>query len=192
MYVLPIVIGYLNAYPGVRARTLFVDRPINMIEEGVDVAVRIGHLPDSGFTAVKVGTVRHVVCGAPRYFEQHGVPATPAYLRDHRIAVPTSAWASPEWRFVGDQKVTITPTLQCNTNEAAITAARQGFGLTRVLHYQIGPALVSGELQIVLGDHEEPPLPIHLLYPEGRSAPAKVRAFIDMAVPILRDNRLLN
>lgn len=192
MYVLPIVIGYLNAYPEVRARTLFVDRPINMIEEAVDVAVRIGHLPDSSLTAVKVGAVRHVICGAPDYFERHGVPATPADLRDHRIAAPTSAWASPEWRFSGDQKVTITPTLQCNTNEAAITAARQGWGLTRVLHYQIGPALVAGDLQIVLSDHEEPPLPIHLLYPEGRSAPAKVRAFIDMAVPILRDNRLLN
>jgi DNA-binding transcriptional LysR family regulator len=192
MYVLPIVIGYLNAYPEVRARTLFVDRPINMIEEAVDVAVRIGHLPDSSLTAVRVGAVRHVICGAPDYFERHGVPATPADLRDHRIAAPTSAWASPEWRFSDDQKVTITPTLQCNTNEAAITAARQGWGLTRVLHYQIGPALVAGDLQIVLSDHEESPLPIHLLYPEGRSAPAKVRAFIDMAVPILRDNRLLN
>jgi DNA-binding transcriptional LysR family regulator len=192
MYVLPIVIGYLNTYSGVRARTLFVDRPINMIEEGVDVAVRIGHLPDSGFTAIKVGMVRHVVCGAPNYFEQHGVPATPVDLRSHRIAAPTSAWASPEWRFAGDQKVTITPTLQCNTNEAAITAARQGWGLTRVLHYQIGPALVSGELQIVLGDHEEPPLPVHLIYPEGKSAPAKVRAFIEMAVPALKANRLLN
>lgn len=192
MYVLPIVIGYLKAYPGMRARTLFIDRPINMVEDGVDVAVRIGHLPDSGFTAVKVGAVRHVICGAPEYFEQHGVPATPADLRDHRIAAPTSAWASPEWRFAGDQKVTITPALQCNTNEAAINAARQGWGLTRVLHYQIGPSLAAGDLQIVLGDYEEPPLPIHLLYPEGRSAPAKVRAFIDMAVPILRENRMLN
>ncbi|MBB1251385.1 LysR family transcriptional regulator [Rhizobium sp. G21] len=192
MYVLPIVIGYLDAYSDARARTLFVDRPINMIEDGMDVAVRIGHLPDSGFTAVKVGAVRHVICGAPDYFERHGVPATPADLRDHRIAAATSAWASPEWRFADDHKVTTTPTLQCNTNEAAITAARRGWGLTRVLHYQIGPALVAGELQIVLGDFEEPPLPIHLLYPEGRSAPAKVRAFIDMAVPILRDNRLLN
>jgi DNA-binding transcriptional LysR family regulator len=192
MYVLPIVIGYLDAYLEVRARTLFVNRPINMIEEGVDVAVRIGHLPDSGFTAVKVGAVRHVICGAPKYFEQHGVPATPADLRHHRIAALTSAWASPEWRFAGDHKVTITPTLQCNTSEAVISAARLGWGISRVLHYQIGPELAAGELQIVLGDDEEPPLPIHVLYPEGRSAPAKVRAFIDMAVPILRDNSLLN
>jgi DNA-binding transcriptional LysR family regulator len=192
MHVLPVVIQYLDAYPSVRARTFFVDRPINMIEEGMDVAVRIGHLPDSGFTAIKVGAVRKVVCGSPAYFERHGVPMTPADLRDHRIAAPTSAWASPEWRFSGDHKVTITPVLQCNTNEATITAARQGWGLTRVLHYQIGPALIAGDLQIVLADYEEPPLPVHLLYPEGRSAPAKVRAFIDMAVPTLKANRLLN
>ena len=87
MYVLPIVIGYLDAYPSVRALTLFVDRPINMIKEGVDVAVRIGHLPDSSFIAVKVGTVRHVVCGAPHYFEEHGVPANPADLRDQRLGL---------------------------------------------------------------------------------------------------------
>lgn len=88
--------------------------------------------------------------------------------------------------------MTIAPVLQCNTNEAAITAAREGWGLTRVLHYQIGPALIAGELQIVLADHEEPPLPIRLLYPEGRSAPAKVRAFIDTVVPMFKENRLLN
>ncbi len=147
MYVLPIVIGYLDAYPSVQALTLFVDRPITS--------------------------------------KSMAFPPTPPICG-------TNAWASTEWRFAEDQKVTIGPTLQCNTNEAAITAARHGFGLTRVLHYQIGPALVAGELQILLGDHEGPPLPIHLLYPEGKSAPTKVRAFIDMAVPILRDDRLLN
>jgi DNA-binding transcriptional LysR family regulator len=136
--------------------------------------------------------VRRVICGAPAYFEKHGIPTTPADLKDHRIAASTSAWASPEWRFRGDQRVTIHPTLQCNNNEAAISAAIAGWGLTRVLHYQIGPALLEGKLQIVLGDYEEPPLPIHVLYPEGRHAPAKVRAFLDMAVSRLRANRLLN
>ncbi|CAO3440689.1 LysR family transcriptional regulator [Azospirillum endophyticum] len=192
MHVLPIVTEFLNTYPTMRARTLFIDRPVNIVEEGIDVAVRIGHLPDSGFTAVKVGTVRRVICGSPAYFERHGVPTAPADLKNHRIAASTSAWASPEWRFAGDQRVTIDPVLQCNTNEAAIATAREGWGLTRVLHYQIGPALVEGTLRIVLGDHEEPPLPIHVLYPEGRHAPAKVRAFVDLAVARLRANRLLN
>ncbi|WP_042688763.1 LysR family transcriptional regulator [Azospirillum sp. B506] len=192
MYVLPIVTGFLNTYPAMRVRTFFIDRPVNIIEEGIDVAVRIGHLPDSGFTAIKVGSVRRVICGSPSYFERHGVPLTPADLKNHRIAASTSAWASPEWRFAGDQRVTVDPILQCNTNEAVIATAKDGWGLTRVLHYQIGPALVEGTLRIVLGDHEEPPLPIHILYPEGRHAPAKVRAFVDLAVASLRSNRLLN
>jgi DNA-binding transcriptional LysR family regulator len=192
MHVLPIMTEYLDRYPQMAGRTLFIDRPVNIIEEGVDVAIRIGHLPDSGFTAIKVGSVRRVICGAPAYFEKHGAPLLPADLKHHRIAVPTSAWASPEWRFAEDQRVTINATLQCNTIEAAIATARAGWGLTRILHYQIGPALVAGELQIVLADFEEPPLPIHVLHPEGRHAPAKVRAFVDLAVARLRENGALN
>ncbi|MFE1599819.1 LysR family transcriptional regulator [Methylobacterium sp. ID0610] len=192
MHVLPIVTDYLDTYPTMAARTLFVDRPVNIVEEGIDVAIRIGHLSDSGFTAARVGSVRRVICGSPAYFERHGVPTTPADLKDHRIAVSTGAWASPEWRFGRDERVTIRPVLQSNTNEAPIAAALAGWGLTRVLHYQIGPALIEGRLQIVLADHEEPPLPIHVLYPEGRHAPAKVRTFVDLAVSRLRANRLLN
>jgi len=94
------------------AQTLFIDRPVNIVDEGIDVAVRIGHLADSSFTAIKVGTVRRVVCGSPAYFERHGIPNTPADLRDHRIAVPTSAWASPEWQFANEHRVTIDPVLQ--------------------------------------------------------------------------------
>lgn len=192
LYVLPVMTEYLDTYPTMTGRTLFVDRPVNIVEEGIDVAIRIGHLPDSGLAAIRVGSVRRVVCGSPAYFERHGVPATPADLKGHRVAAATSAWASPEWRFAGDQRVTIDAALQCNTNEAAIATAKADWGLTRVLHYQIGPALVSGELQIVLGDFEEPPLPIHVLHPEGRHAPAKVRAFVDLAVARLRAHPLLN
>ncbi len=192
MVVLPTVTDYLDTYPTMRARTLFVDRPVNLVEEGIDVAVRIGHLPDSGFTAIQVGAVRQVVCGAPAYFARHGVPATPADLRSHRIAAPTSAWASPEWRFAGEQRVTIDPVLQCNTNDAVIAAAEAGWGLTRVLHYQIGPALRAGRLRIVLDDYEEAPRPIHVLYPEGRHAAAKVKAYVDLAVARLRQDTLIN
>jgi DNA-binding transcriptional LysR family regulator len=192
MYVLSIVTEFLDAYPAMTAKTLFLDRPVNLIEEGIDVAIRLGHLPDSGLTAIKVGTVRRVICGSPSYFEKHGIPRSPADLKDHRIVASTSAWASPEWRFARDQRVTIQATLQCNTNEAAIATAIAGWGLTRVLHYQIGPALIDKSLQIVLSDFEEPPIPIHVMHPEGRHAPAKVRAFVDMAVSRLRANRLLN
>lgn len=192
MYVLPIVTRYLDTYSTVKAKTLFVDRPVNIVDEGIDVAIRIGHLPDSGLTAIKVGTVRRVMCGSPKYFERYGVPKSPADLKDHRIAASTAAWASPEWRFADDQRVTVEPVLQCNTNEAVIHSAREGWGLTRVLHYQIGPALMAGELQIVLSEYEEPPMPIHILHPEGRHAPAKVRTFVDMASASLRENRFLN
>lgn len=191
MYVLPILTEYLDTYPTMLGRTLFVDRLVNIVEEGVDVAIRIGHLPDSGFTAIRVGSVRRVICGSPAYFEKHGVPRTPADLKDHRIAASTGAWSSPEWRFANDQRVTVQPSLQCNTNDAIISAAVSGWGLTRVVHYQIGPALLDGRLQIVLADYEEPPLPIHVLYPEGRHSPAKVRAFVDLAVARLRGNSLL-
>ena len=186
LHVLPIITEYLDAYPGMHARTLFIDRQVNIVEEGLDVAVRIGHLPDSGFTAVRVGAVRHVICAAPGYLEKRGTPQTPVDLKDHRIVASNSSWASPEWRFAGGQRSSIDPVLMCNTNQAVIDAARSGWGLTRVLHYQIGPALQEGELQVVLEDFEEPPLPIHLVYPEGRQAPAKVRAFVDMAVERLR------
>lgn len=191
MYVLPILTEYLDTYPAMLGRTLFVDRLVNIVEEGADVAVRIGHLPDSGFTAIRVGSVRRVICGSPAYFEKHGVPRTPADLKDHRIAASTGAWSSPEWRFANDQRVTVQSSLQCNTNDAVISAAVSGWGLTRVVHYQIGPALLKGRLQIVLADCEEPPLPIHVLYPEGRHSPAKVRAFVDLAVARLRGNPLL-
>lgn len=181
-YVLPIMADYLDQYPAMSGRTLFVDRQVNIIEEGIDVAVRIGHLADSGLTGIKVGTVRRVVCGSSEYFKKHGIPASPADLKKHRIVSSTSAWASSEWRFADDRRVTVSAALQCNTNEAAIAVAASGWGLTRVIDYQINPALLKGGLQVVLAEYEEPPLPIHIVYAAGRHAPAKVRTFVDMAI----------
>ncbi|MCZ8405345.1 LysR family transcriptional regulator [Achromobacter xylosoxidans] len=186
MHVLPTVLEYLDTYPTMQARTFFVDRSVDIIEEGIDVAIRIGHLPDSGFTAIQVGSVRQVVCGSPEYFKRYGRPTTPADLKHHRIAASTSVWSLPEWRFADNQRVGIGAVLQCNTNEAAIAAAQAGWGLTRVLHYQIGPALAAGQLQIVLDEHEDAARPIHVLYPEGRHAAAKVKAYVDLAVTRLR------
>ena len=192
IHVLPVVMAYLDAYPGMRARTLFVDRTVNVLDEGIDVAVRIGHLPDSGFTAVQVGSVRRVICGSPDYLRAHGTPATPGDLKRHRIVASSSAWSLTEWRFGDGQRVVIDPILQCNTNESVIAAAKAGWGLTRVPIYQIAPALQAGTLAIALDEFEEPALPIHILYPEGRQAPAKVRAFVDMAVSSLRRSPFLN
>lgn len=190
LHVLPLVLDFLALYPEMRVRTFFVDRQVNLLDEGMDVALRIGQLPDSGLTAIQVGQMRRVVCAAPSYLEARGTPATPAALKEHRILVCQGAWASPEWRFARGQRVVVDPLLLCNTNEAAIAAAEAGRGLTRVLHYQIAPALAEGSLRIVLADHEEAPLPVHLVYPQGRQAAAKVRAFVELAVAALRGDPL--
>jgi len=188
IYVLPILLEYLDRFPAVTGRSLFVDRIVNIIEEGVDVAIRIGHLPDSGLSAIRVGQVRRVICGAPAYFEKHGIPHTPADLAHHRIILPTGAWVSPDWHFGTDGKTSITvhPRLLCNTNESAIAAAEQGWGLTRILSYQVGEPLADGRLLAVLDQYAEKPLPIHVVHAEGRRTAAKVRNFVDLAVERLR------
>jgi DNA-binding transcriptional LysR family regulator len=194
IYIMPAVTEFLDLHPGVTGRMLFLDRVTNLVDEGIDVAIRIGHLPDSSHSAIKVGTVRKVICGAPDYFEKHGVPRTPQDLAEHRIVAATSAWTSLEWRFGGSDttSVHVRPALFSNSNEAAISAARSGWGLTRVLSCQICQDLLEGQLQIVLGEYEEEPLPIHIMHPEGRNAPAKVRAFVDFLAAKLRANRLIN
>ncbi len=194
IYILPILTEFLDTNPQVNARAMFLDRVVNIVDEGIDVAIRIGHLPDSSYSAIRVGTVRRVVCGAPAYFARHGVPQHPADLVNHRIISATGSWSSLDWRFGKDEKigVTITPRLSCSTYEAVISTAIQGFGLARPLSYQIGPALQAGELQTVLSEYELEPLPIHVIHPEGRRASAKVRAFVDMAVDRLRADRHIN
>ncbi len=192
IYVLPILTKYLDEHPNVIARALFLDRITNMMDEGIDVAVRIGPLPDSSIAAVKVGSVRRVVCGAPSYFARHGIPKTPAALTKHRIIATSAAHTSLEWRFGGRQNVAvrIMPKLMCNSNQAAVDAAIAGWGLTRLLSYQIGPALKASKLQIILTDYETAPRPIHVVHTEGRRAAAKVRTFVDFAASTLRQNSL--
>ena len=194
IYIVPIMTDFLNAHPQVTGRLVFLDRVTNLVDEGIDVAIRIGHLPDSSYSAVKVGSVRRVVCGSPEYFKAAGVPASPSDLADHRIIAATSAWTSSDWKFGKDEKqvVRVSPSLFCNSNPAAIDATRSGWGLTRVLSYQVAPDLVDGTLQTVLEEYEEEALPIHVVHPEGRNASAKVRAFVDFAAERLRSNSYLN
>ena len=193
-YVLPILTEYLDINPAVAARALFFDRVTNLIDEGIDIAIRIGHLPDSSYAAIRVGTVRQVVCGSPAYFAEHGVPETPGDLIHHRVIGATSAFSSLDWRFGTDGRtvVTVKPRLVCSTYDAVISACLQDWGLARPLSYQIGPALASGELMTVLSDFEPEPLPIHIVHPEGRRASATVRGFIDLAVERLRANPMTN
>jgi len=194
IYVLPIFMDYLDRHPGVTARAFLVDRVTNLLEEGIDVAVRIGPLPVSNLMATRVGTVRRVVCGSPDYFRRHGTPRVPADLSAHRIVGATSTWSLSEWHLGQGQKtsVRITPRLLCSTNDAAIEAAVQGWGLTRVMSYQVAPLIAEGKLIAVLTDDEEEPLPIHVVHPEGRKVTAKVRAFVELAAQRLRNNPLVN
>lgn len=188
LHVLPVVMEYLDLYPSVSVRTLFVDRIVNIVDEGVDAAVRIGHLPDSGLHAVPVGHVRRVLCASPDYLKRMGTPRHPSELAGHRIAASIGAWTSSEWQFGPDERigVSVHPRLTSNTNAATIAAALSGWGITRVLSYQVRQEVKAGRLKIVLADHEPAPLPIHVVYAQGRSASAKVRAFVDLAVERLR------
>lgn len=194
LYVLPILTEYLSRHPAVSARALFVDRVIHMVDEGADAGVRIGHLADSGLSAIRVGSVRQVVCAAPRYLDGHGTPNEPAELAHYAVIGATSLGASPEWRFGGARRsaVTVRPRLICSTVDAALAAAIDGQGIARLLSYQVAAAVGDGGLRILLAAHEEPPVPIHVVSPEGRRAPAKTRAFIDLAVARLRADPRIN
>lgn len=188
IYVTPQLTDFLDHHPQVRADVLMVDRIVNLVEEGFDIAVRIGHLPSSDLTAVRIGQVRRVICGSPDYFATWGRPQAPGDLASHRVVSLAAANPAGEWRFgpEGTQTVRVQPQLTVSSIAAAIDIARRGWGLCRVLSYQIGPDLASGSLHTVLEDHEPTPLPIHFVHVEGRRAAAKVRAFIDFAAPRLR------
>lgn len=193
IYVAPIVTEFLDLHPHVTAEVLTLDRIVNMVEEGFDIAVRIGPLPSSGLSAVRVGEVRRVICGAPEYFERHGRPSSPDELANHQIVSASPNSPENEWRFGIDQNhaVRIKPRLVIGSMGAGIAVARSGWGLCRVLSYQIGPDLEEGRLQTVLNAFEPEPLPIHLVHIEGRRAAAKVRSFIDFATERLRAIRVL-
>lgn len=194
LHVTPIVADYLRRYPDVDAHCLFVDRVVNLVDEGLDVAVRIGELPDSTLQAIPVGHVRRMLVATPAYLAAHGRPATPADLAAHTLIQPTGVSPYPEWRFThGGRTVVqrIRPRLRTTTNDAGRTAALTGLGIARLVSYQVADDLTSGALEALLPDFETPPLPVHVLHREGRHVTQKVRVFIDLAVDALRGNAAL-
>ena len=195
MHVTPILGEFLDRYPQVSARTLFVDRVVNLMDEGLDVAIRIGDLPDSGLTAVRARTVRRVMFASPEYIETHGMPHHPRDLTDHRLIQSMALGASPDWPFLDNGKpisVALESRLRMNTNDAVIELALQGWGLSRLLSYQVAPYLADGRLQAVLSTFELPAMPVHVLHQEGRMVSARVRAFVDYMVARLRADPALN
>jgi DNA-binding transcriptional LysR family regulator len=195
LYVLPSMVDYLGRYPDMSLSALFLDRVVNLLEEGMDVGIRIGELPDSSMRALSVGHVRRVVCASPDYLKQHAVPQAPGDLVRHTLIAASAVTPGVEWQFAGGGKkisIKVNPRLTVTNNEAAIQAALQGFGITRLLSYQVAAHLASGQLQTVLQEYEPSPLPIHVLHREGRQASAKVRTFVDLLVDRLRADRALN
>lgn len=188
LHVMPIMTAFLNQNPSVIGRVLLFDRVVNLVEEGIDVAIRIGHLADSSYNAIRVGSVRRVICGAPSYFDLNGEPDKPSQLAHHTVIATTSSSAPVDWRFENTPKATIAfhPRLYCNTVEAAISAAVGGWGLTRALSYQVAKPIAEGKLRTTLEAFETEPLPIHVVHAQGRHVSAKTRAFIDFAVTRLR------
>jgi DNA-binding transcriptional LysR family regulator len=190
LHVLPLVRTFLGEYSQVDVRLLLLDRVVSLVDEGLDLGVRIGQLPDSSLRAVHVGQVRRVVCAAPRYIARDGFPMTPRDLRNHSVVACTAVTPIPDrWSFHGPSgviSVAVTPRLVVNTTAAAVDAALDGLGLTCIRSYQAEPHLAAGRLQTVLVEYEPPPAPIHIVHPEGRYLPAKVRLFIDYAAERLR------
>ncbi len=186
LHVLPAVTEFLGTYPQVAARLVLVDRVIDLVEEGIDAAVRIGPLPDSSLIATRLGGLRRVVCASPAYLERHGAPETLADLARHDCITFAGISSPAHWKFDGIGTARIRSRLVVTTAEAAVDAAVAGLGVTRLLTYQVADALALGRLRLILASFETPGVPVNLVSVEGRQAPARVRAFLDFAVPRIR------
>ena len=192
-FVMPCIVRYLQQYPEVDVSAYFLDRVVNMVEEGMDVAVRIGPLPDSGLKALRVGRVRRMLCASPDYLARHGVPKHPSDLAGHAVIGTTNLSPRAGWRFgVTEEPTTVRmkPRLTVTSNDGAIAAASGGLGIARLLSYQVADELANGQLQVILAEYEEAPWPIHVLHRESKYGSAKVRAFIDMLAQALRAQQL--
>ena len=205
MFVIPGIVEYLKRYPDTQIGAQFMDRNVNLLEEGIDVGIRIGELPDSSMRALSVGSIRLVLCASPDYLQQHNLPRKPDELLKHTIIASSAGNNAIGWRFntrngkqttkgktLEEKTLRIKPRLTVTTNDAAIDAAVRGFGITRLLSYQIAPQLASGKLKIILSEYEPSPRPIHIVHREGRYTSSRTRAFIDLMAEQLRSNPALN
>jgi DNA-binding transcriptional LysR family regulator len=192
LHVLPLATDFLARYPEISIRLVFSDRNADLIDERVDIAIRIGALSDSNMIATRVGTVRHVICASPSFLASHGVPETPTALAalpciSHEfLTAPGAAWP---FRKPGAKVDIMTPVrvrLAVTTAEAAIDAAVAGIGVTRLISYQVAEAVARGALRIILAPYECLPMPVSILHAARGMLPLKVRTFRDFAVPRLR------
>jgi DNA-binding transcriptional LysR family regulator len=189
LHVLPVAIEFLKAYPDIDIRVALADRVVNLQEDDIDLAIRIGDLPDSSLVTTRVGAIRRVVCGSPAYFAQRGTPKNPGELSTHDCITFDALMSPDAWKFaVGKSivSVAIHSRLTVNTAEAAIDAAIAEVGITRVLSYQVASALRAGTLALALREFEPKPWPVSLVYAGQGLLPLKLRAFLDFAAPRLK------
>ncbi|TFV90149.1 LysR family transcriptional regulator [Oxalobacteraceae bacterium OM1] len=190
LHIVPVVADFLAQYPEIDIRLVLTDKVVDMMEEQIDVALRIGHLPDSSLMAIGVGTVRRVVCGGPAYLARRGVPAKPKDLATHNcisfeVLESRRAWVFGNGR--SEVSVPVVSRLAVNTAEAAITAATLNVGLVRVLSYQVADAIRNKSLRVVLKDYEAAPSPVSLVHKGQAPLPLKLRVFLDFVAPRLRE-----
>jgi DNA-binding transcriptional LysR family regulator len=191
-YLGPILNDFLLRYPKVSADVLFVDRVVNLIEEGMDVAIRIAHLRDSSIVAIPVGHVRRVVCASEKYLRRHGVPQVPADVREHRCVRHLGLVPRSEWHFQNGKRQTTVPIssiMTCNEIDSAVDACTNGLGLGMFLSYMVAPYRKSGQLKYVLEKFETEPMPVQVVYPQAKLMSNKVRVFVDECVAKLRRQR---
>lgn len=189
IHVLPVVAAFIKAYPDIDIRLTLADRVFNLIEEHVDLALRIGDLPDSNLVAAKLGSIRLITCASPRYFSDRGVPQNPEELAKHDCITFEAVSRAKTWTFKSGKREIVVPIrsrLVVNTAEAAVDAAVEAIGVTRVLSYQASAAVRAGALAVVLQKCEPPALPVSLVQTGRPMLAVKVRAFLDFAAPRLR------
>ena len=189
LHVLPVVTEFLSAYPEIDIRLTLGDRVVNLHEDAVDVAVRIGALPDSSLIATRVGAIRQVVCGSPKYFAEKNMPQQPDDLRQHDIVTFDNLTSPQSWKFAVNgaiQSIALHSRLVVNTAEAAIDAATMSVGVTRVLSYQTASGVNAGTLVLALEKFEPEPWPVSLVYAGQGLLPIKTRAFLDFIAPRLK------
>jgi DNA-binding transcriptional LysR family regulator len=188
----PILDAFLDTYHAVSARLHLLDRQVNLVNEGMDIALRMANLTDSSLVAIRVGEVRRVIVASPRYLAQHPRIEQPSDLAKHQIIAFTQ-FGHDSWSFPPlpgssvPRTVQFKPRLVIDSTRGAAATAVDGRGITRAYSYQIADHVRKGELEVVLADHEYPPVPVHVITPPGRLAMPKVRAFVDFAVPRLRN-----
>lgn len=180
MHVLPVVGALMAKHDCLTARMMLLDRNVRIVEEGIDVAVRIGALADSALRVVSIGSVQQTLVASPTYLADRGIPVSPDDLKGHMCIVGNGVRTGSTWQFgkMGDASIEVVPRLTVNTVDAAIDAAEGGLGLANVLSYQSSEAIAAGRLVRVLADHAPAPIPVNLLYDAGRAAMPSVRAFI--------------